>query len=230
MRDYLLARLGYPAVQVELSNVQLDISIDNALSKYNQYICKGVPTVAYNQSGAVIIQMGPTARGILAFKAVRPQEIEIYAEVDVFQLMSRMVFPNLPIGDWITLRSSYETFQKVRGTDPDYYWDDSSNTLMVACNAGPLDLFYIVATDYCLADFELLRSSYQKDFKDLALAEAKDILGEIRGKFDGTIPVPGGSMATNAATLKAEAAAKRTEIEARLEQIARFSTSPIAWA
>lgn len=230
MRDYLMSRLGHPAVQVELDVPQLDIAIQAALTKFNQYMGKGEPRVAYNQVGGVNIPMEPGDRGLLNFKALTPEASRIYSQMDIWQMTWRLVMPNQPIGEWYSLRSAFESYHKIRGTDPDYYWDDSTGNLFVDCSSGPYDLFLLVQTDLVVTDIANLKAAYQQDFKDWALAEAKEILAEIRGKFESTIPVPGGTMQTNAATLRTEAATKKLEIETRLDKHARFVTSPVQWA
>lgn len=229
MRDYLRSRLGFPAVQVELDDPQLDIAIENALAKFNHYLCKPVPRVAYNQSGGVTIDLLPGDRGVVNVKILYPVESRVYSQMDLFQLMYRMVFPRLPIGEWYMLRNMYEQYQRTRGSDPDWFVDESTNTLHFDCAAGPFDIFYVVARDLEVGDIETLKPAYQKDFKDYALAEAKDILARIRGKFGGSIPVPGGTLSTDAVELKTEAEATRTAIETRLESIARYTVSPVQW-
>ena len=56
-----------------------------------------------------------------------------------------------------------------------------------------------------------------------ALALSKEMLGQIRGKLGGTVPIPGGSVTLNSADLlsqaKAEQEALRTELKTVLDEL-----------
>jgi hypothetical protein len=228
-RDYVLNKLGHPSVAVELTTEHIDTAIEDALDQYNQYQCKAEPRVEKNRAGAVMIPPQPGDRGVIECKMLFPDDVTSYAQMDIFQIMYRMVFPRMPLGDWYSLKVYYKQYQQIRGTDADFKVDASTGVLFVDCHSGPYDIFYVVARDLRLEDFDTISSAYSRDFKKLVLAEAKLTLAKIRGKFGGSIPVPGGSMVTDAAELKSEGEATKTEIVTRLEQIARFSISPVMW-
>lgn len=229
LRDYIVSKLGGPTVCVELSQEQLDWSINDALSKFNHYLCKAQPRVAYNRAGGVQIPLLPGDRGVIDCQILFPDVTRDYAQMNIFEIMYRMVFPRMPLGDWYLLKSFYKTYQQVRGTEADWYMDQSTNTMYVDCWSGPYDIFYVVAMDLDLTTMDTLKEAYKRDFRDYAVAEAKIVLARIRGKFGGTIPAPGGMLQTDADNLRTEGETKRLEIEARLDKIARFSSSPIQW-
>jgi len=230
LRDYIRARLGSTAVNVELSDVQIDIAIQDTLSKFNQYLCAPYPRVVIEQTGTVKIVLEEGDRGILYVKTLLPDAYRAYGTMSVFELMYRMVFPTFPISDWYLLKGVYETFQRVRGSDPDWWFDESVKTLYVDCSSGPYDVFYVVAQDLNVENIDRIKKAVKKDFLDYCVALAKQTLANVRGKFGGTIPVPGGTLSTDADVLRTESLDIKEKIEARLENRARYTNSPIIWA
>lgn len=229
LRGYIFRKLGACNVRVELGVQQVDDAINDALDMFNNYLCKQEPRVELQRQGSVIIEPLPGDRGIIDVKCLFPQDVREYSQFSIWEIMYRMVFPRLPVGDWYMLKTFYEMYQKVRGTDPDWYEDESTGVLYVDCISGPWDVFYIVSRDLRIEDLPVLKAGYTRDFRKLAVAEAKITLSRVRGKFQGTIPVPGGSLSLDAETLKQEGMVERDQIEAKLDQMARFARSPIIW-
>lgn len=229
LRDYILRKLGACLVKVELSSMQVDDAIDDALDVFNQYLCKPEPRVESSRSGSVTIPLKPGDRGVIEVQMLLPRNPMDYAQINIFEIMYRMVFPRLPLGDWYMLRSYYKMFQQIRGTEPDWYVDESTNTLYFDCWSGPYDIFYVVARDMELEDFVTLKPAYTRLIKKYALAEAKMTLSNVRGKYGDSIPVPGGTLRTDAAQLRQEGDLAKKEVEQQLESMARFRTSPIIW-
>lgn len=228
-REYILRKLGACAVSVELSPEQVDDSINDALDLFNQYMCKAEPRVAESRSGSVEIPLQENDRGVINVKILFPNSYREYAQMNIFEVMYRMVFPRLPLGEWYTLKTYYKMYQQVRGTEPDWYEDESTKTLWVDCWSGPYDIFYVVSTDLDVEDIPTLQKAYTRMFKKLAVAEAKMVLARIRGKFGNSIPVPGGNLMLDGADLKSEAATEKAEVEEKLEKLARYEQSPVMW-
>jgi len=136
--------------------------------------------------------------------------------MNIFEMMYRMVYPRLPIGEWYTLRMFYKMYQRVRGTEPDWYIDEMNKILYVNCVSGPYDVFYVVTFDLTTDSFFKGRRQYLQLFLDGAVARAKIVLGRVRGKWGGSVPAPGGMLATDAAALIAEG---KAELEAFEQQI-----------
>jgi hypothetical protein len=233
LREYILRKLGGCNVAVELSPEQVDDAINDSLDTFNSLICRCDPRVASNRTGAVQIPLLPGDRGIVECKICFPEDYRIYAQMNIFEIMYRMVFPRMPLGDWAMLKIYYEQYQKVRGTDPDWYLSEDSATgapvLYVDCWSGPYDIFYVVATDLTVESIAKLKSAYTRDFRKLAVAEAKITLSRIRGKFGNSIPVPGGTLNTDAESLRSEGMQEKQEVVDKLEKIARFTSSPVMW-
>lgn len=229
LQKYIIRKLGGCAVLVELTSEQVSDCIYDALDEFNHYLCKAEPRVSKSREGAVQIPLNPGDRGVVNCKILFPEDTRVYAQMNIFELMYRMVFPRMPLGDWYMLKTYYKMYQKIRGTDPDWYVDESTNTLYVDCWSGPYDIFYVVSRDLTLEDMADLKAAYTRDFRKYALAEAKIIVGRIRGKYGNSIPTPGGVLSTDAERLLSEGEKEKLEVETKLEQIARFSQSPVMW-
>ena len=216
VREYIKRRLGHPETVVELTDEQLDDATQDILRKCNQHMFESQLRVQYACTDSVVIGLGGEARGVLMVKALFPQSQAIYAQMNIFEMMYRMVYPRLPIGEWYTLRMFYKMYQRVRGTEPDWYIDEMNKVLYVNCISGPYDVFYMVTFDLTTDSFFKGRRQYLQLFLDGAVARAKIVLGRVRGKWGGSVPAPGGMLATDAATLIAEG---KAELEAFEQQI-----------
>jgi len=229
IRNYVLRKLGACNVKVELSSEQVDDAINDSLDLFNNYLCKLDPRILKNQTGSIVIQLGEEDRGVCLVKMMIPADWREFAQINIFEILYRMVFPRLPLGDWYMLKSYFEMFQRVRGTDPDWYEDEARNVLYFDAHAGPYDIFYVVSMDLSIEDIMRTKRAYSRDFRKLAVAEAKITLSRIRGKYANSIPVPGGTLTLDADALRTEGLTEKAEVEVKLEQIARFTESPVIW-
>ena len=66
--------------------------------------------------------------------------------------------------------------------------------------------------------FEKINSMGQQWIRRFSLALSKETLGQIRGKFGGTIPIPGDSVTLNASELLSQAAAEQTALREELNK------------
>ena len=138
--DYIRKRLGYPVVNVELEEEHYDLAIEDALLLFNRYIGEVEILAYYNRAGSVVLDMETAVRGISNVQCLFPEQERVYAQMNVFELLYRMVYPLLPVGDWYMLRSFYEMYQRVRGTEPDWRWDEWNKKLYVDCHGVPWDI------------------------------------------------------------------------------------------
>jgi hypothetical protein len=66
--------------------------------------------------------------------------------------------------------------------------------------------------------FNKINSMGQQWVRKFSLALSKETLGQIRGKFGGTIPIPGESVTLNASDLLTQAAAEQTALKEELNK------------
>ena len=214
--DYIRRRLGYGVVDVELTDDHFQDCIGDALRLFNRYMMTMVSNVLKNQSGNVVISLPDTVTGVYYMTFLLPDELREVERMTIFEIIYRMAYPPMELGQWYMLKSFYEMYTRIRGTEPDWRYESGEHKVYADCWNGPFDVFYITSRDLTVE--EILTGNRRKwapDFLDLCLVTAKEILVQIRGKF-GNVPAPAGALTLNAATLAAEADAKRTAIEARL--------------
>lgn len=226
-REYIRSRLGAPFCVVELSDAHIDMARDDALRTFNHWLSELQSGVLWSRHGPQQVQMPETCRGITAVKFLHPHQLSDSGNLNIFEILYRVVFPRFPVSDWYLFRAFYEMFQKVRGTEPDFRYDPATKTLWLDCSGGPFDVYYVGAYDLDMESMRIQKSSYSQKFLDFALACAKETLGEMRGKFTANIPVPGGTLGINSADLRREAAETKKEIISWLKVVTRFSTAVV---
>lgn len=153
--------------------------------------------------GSVVIDMPTGCLGVYYVNFLEPQSSRITAQMTIYEIMYRMVYPPMELGVWYMMRSFYEMYQRIRGTEPDWKYDEERNQLFLDVQSGPYDVFYV--TSHLLTENDLLSGSrlrYKQLFLDACLAYAMQTLAFIRGKWSGTIPIPGGNLVTDAPELR----------------------------
>jgi len=219
IHDYVKRRLGFPTVNVELTPDQINDAVDDTLRSVNHYMFKAEPKVQTECLGSIQIGLGDDALGVLSVKALFPMSENIYTQMNIFELMYRMIYPRLPLGEWYELRMFYSMYQRVRGTEPDWYLDDHNKILWVDCTSGPYDICYIIMHPLSLADFFKGKRAYLQLFLSGVVARAKLTLAQVRGKFSAGVPTPGGTLTTDADALRTQGDNELKAFEDQLRSI-----------
>jgi len=214
--DYIRRRLGYGVVDVELTDDHFDDCIGDALRLFNRYLMTMTNNVLRSQSGNVVVDLPNTVTGVYYLTFLLPDAEREVERMTIFEIIYRMAYPPMELGQWFMLKAFYEMYTRIRGTEPDWRYDPSEHKLYCDCWNGPFDIFYITSRDLTVDEILMgNRRKWAQEFLDLCVATAKEILAAIRGKF-GNVPAPAGALVLNADKLAAEADAKRTVIEAKL--------------
>lgn len=219
---YIRGKLGSPHVPVELEDEQIDLCVDDSLRIFNHYIGEFEWGAAYNLTDNAIIDLSDVegVKGVVSVKAMFPEAYRVYAQMNIFEIMYRMVFPRLPIGEWYLLRSFYDMYQRVRGTEPDFEFDVSSKKLYVDCWSGPYDVCYIISKELTLEGVNRSKPMYKDLLLKAILANAKLILSSIRGKWGDAIPAPHGNLSTDAPVLRDQGMRELEEVEEAIQNTA----------
>lgn len=223
LRKYVFKRLGHGTIVVELDNEGIDLAIEDSVEKFQQYLTAPRVGILREQTGTVIITLEDSDIGLLDIRCMLPTSSRSYMNMSPYELLFRLFFPRFPVSEWYMLKTFYKSYQRMRGQDPDWYYDRQAKKAYVDCRAGPYDVFYVIDQRLTLKNIDLYDIAHIKDFKDYVLAQCKIMLAEIRGKFGGTIPVPGGSLSTNADRLDAQGQLVIAEIDQKLENLAKHA-------
>lgn len=206
VRDYILARLGYPVVRVELTAFQLKSAVEESINKFayhapfwnrqfaafdasagiNQYILP--PHIAHNLSYV-------NYRKTLLTIQDAAHDLEYDFFIKYFQ--DNFIHGDFRLGDFYLLQQHLEMARKVLGQEGAF---DLVNGNVLQLYPVPAVNNERVILEYRAVDSNTIHPAYRNWIQRYALAIAKGILGEIRGKF-GSLPGPGGGASLNGTAL-----------------------------
>lgn len=202
IKSFILGRLGYPVIRVELSDFQIKTCIDEAVGKLSnhapmwatqfmsfktvagvniyelpRYVLDGLVYVVYKKDLLGIPGMGQTL------------------EQDYFlkYFQQNFLFNDFSIGEFNLLQISLEMMRKILGQDGSF---DIVNNQYLQIYPVPPTTGDSVIVQYRALDSNTLHPAYKNFIQRYALAIAKGILAQVRGKYK-TLPGPGGGAQLN---------------------------------
>jgi hypothetical protein len=109
---------------------------------------------------------------------------------------------------------------------PEWWWDAASSTLYINIGgtnvAGASGNYFVMVRYFQSVQLDGLRNDHFRWFKRYCLCQAKKILGQIRGKFSGMVPAPGGKLQLNVHELMQEGQKEEDEL---VEEVRSMSPS-----
>lgn len=229
IKSFILGRLGYPVVRVELSDFQIKTVIDEAVTKLsnhapmwsNQFIT--FKTVA----GVNIYELPRYVLDNLVYVVYKKDLLGIPGmgqslEQDYFlkYFQQNFLFNDFSIGEFNLLQISLEMMRKILGQDGSF---DVVNNQYLQIYPVPATTDQSVIVQYRAIDSNTIHPAYKNFIQRYALALAKGILGQIRGKYK-TLPGPGGGAQLNGELLMQQS---EKEIEILDKQLlAEFEEPP----
>lgn len=202
IKSYILGRLGYPVVRVELSDFQLKSVIDEATTK----LCNHAPFWA-NQlmtfktvAGVGTYELPKYVLDNIVYVVYKKDLIGIPGmgqslEQDYFlkYFQQNFLFNDFSIGEFNLLQISLEMMRKILGQDGSF---DIVNNQYLQLYPVPATTDQSVIVQYRAVDSDRIHPAYKVFIQRYALALAKQVLGQIRGKYK-TLPGPGGGAQLN---------------------------------
>ena len=218
---YVRERLGEPVIVVELMDeFHIKPSIVQALEIYGSYkpverIGNFQVTIQKQNYVFTAVQCG---RGIIdLFKPDLLRQPISLEQFDVFKYHTHL--PNLDPGDYFQERVWWEEVRRSAGSDDDWYFEpdpvNGGGTLYI--NPIPSDSYRVGFIYVKNPTITEVPDTDDQWIKDYTLAIAKEILGEIRSKFDG-IDGQESSLKMNGMTLRSEGKDERAKLEERLQK------------
>lgn len=221
IRDYVLASLGHPVVRVELVDHQLKVCIDEAITELEYHaphltrqmaminLTKNVGVYELPQSIIRNITYVTYKKNLLALQA-QAGTLEFDFLLSFFQGGGNFL-EGFGIGDYYLLQSSMETTRRILGQDGAFEILDGK---FLQLHPTP------VTDDTAIIEFrglnsETLSPKLRNWVQRFATACAKEILGQVRGKFN-SVPGPGGGTQLNGATLMQQAAQEKEQLRQQL--------------
>jgi hypothetical protein len=206
VHDFVLARLGHPVVRVELTSFQIKTVIDEAITQLDYHAPFWTTQIAAFECTAGENQyvLPLQIANNLSYVAYKKSLLSIQnmagsLEFDFFirYFQDNFLFSNFSVSDFYLMQQHLETMRKVLSQDGS--WDLlNGNVLQLypvpVLNGQPVILVYRGL------DTSTMHPYYRNWIQRYAVAAAKGILGEVRGKY-ATLPSPGGGAALNGTAL-----------------------------
>ena len=206
VKDKLLSELGYPKVEVELTDKQINRCISFALSRINSDFVK---------KNKVALLLAPGQQDYpFPYEPFRVTYIP-NPPADIFDLFSGANSQILNVAYYARLKAWTEMAERAFGVDPDWEWEDGVLYLSPPPNSSSVCTVEY-AMPYSLGDIEE-GTEIGELFLLLVGAKARRILRAIRGKFGG-VPSPGGTVQLDAETLLQEAQEAEEEYRRRVSE------------
>jgi hypothetical protein len=220
VRDFVLARLGHPVVRVELTPYQLKTCIDEAITKLEfhaplwtlqfatflatagqnvyelpRYILNNIEYVTYKKTLLTI----QAAAGTLEFDFF----------IKYFQ--DNFLMSNFSVGDFYLLQQNLEMMRKVLSQEGS--WNVVDNRFLQIYPIPVMNDTVIV--QYRAINSNTIQPAYRNFVQKYAVAVAKTVLGQVRGKYTN-LPSPGGGATLNGAALIDEGNKEIVKLEEEL--------------
>lgn len=210
VKDYVLAKLGHPIVDVELDDFQIQICIDEAISKLEYHAPDWMTQYAvFDTSGGVgVYELPPEVadnlndvwyrRDFFKFGA-SPGSLEY--DFSIMFFTNTGLFNNYNVSQYLLMQQYLKQVKNVLG--------QMSTWQLI--NNRHLHIWPIPETndesvilEFRAFDPTTVHHAFKSWLQRYTLALAKEILGGIRGKY-ATLPGPGGGTSLNGSELVAEA-------------------------
>ena len=221
IKSFILARLGFPTVRVELTDFQIKSAIDEAVTKMHyhasfwttQYIALRMV------AGVNIYELPQYVADNLAQVSYRHEMLGINwpagsIESDYFIrfFQGNYVFNNFSISDYYLFQISMEMTRKILGQDGT--WEIVNGRFLQVYPIPNMDND-VAVLEYRALDSDTIHPAYRLWIQKYALACAQGILGEVRGKYE-TLPGPGGGSRLNGQALSDRAEKQKEKLEIEL--------------
>tara|TARA_R110002094_G_scaffold16293_1_gene27737 strand:- start:851 stop:1705 length:855 start_codon:yes stop_codon:yes gene_type:complete len=209
VKDFVKARLGYPVVDVELSDFQIELCLDEAITKleyhapdwmtqYASFACNNNVNV-YELPQEVVNNLTDVwYRNEFFGLGANPGSLEYDFQIMFFT--NSGLFNNHNVGQYLLMQQYLKQVKNVLGQGSS--WQVVNNKylqLFPVPNEGDT-----VILEYRALDPATIHPQYKNWLQRYALCAAKEILGQIRGKYE-SLPGPGGGAKLNGASLIQEA-------------------------
>jgi len=233
IKDFVLARLGYPVVRVELTDFQVQTAIDEAVTKLDYHApdwCSQFCTFA-TSAGLALYELPQVVMNNFRGAVYRKNLLSIAQsngtlEFDFFikYFQDTFLFRDFSVGDYYLTISHLEMIRKILGNDGTF---NVINGKYLNISPTPTGVLDEVLVEFKAIDTTTLHPYFINWIQKYALAISKVILGQIRGKYQ-MLPSPGGGAQLNGEALIQQGTEEQTklieDLLTEIEEPPAFST------
>lgn len=223
IKTYIRSMLGFPAVAVELTGSHYTTIMEEALTLYSQHIpVERVMRLNYTPTRQVYQLPQLPLNGPFDVKFVRKVVTPMISDPIFGREYLRANEPDL--GTMMIGNAYMEMAMRVLNSEPDWRWLHDSKELYI--NIGPgisaqvYGGFDVSVRYFAPSSMDKIKEDHHRWFKRYCLSQAKKILGQIRGKFSGNVPAPGGPLLLNFESLASEGAQEEAMLSEELRSMA----------
>lgn len=205
IQDFILARLGFPVVRVELTEYQVQTAIDEAISKLDYHApdwCLQYATFA-TSAGYSLYELPQVVVNNFKYAAYKKNLLSVAEsnntlEFDFFikYFQDNFLFNDFSVGDYYITMSHLEMIRKILGNDGSFNVVNGRYLNIAPTPAVAQE----VLLEFKAIDSNTLHPYFLNWVQKYALAICKVILGQIRGKYQN-IPSPTGGAQLNGESL-----------------------------
>lgn len=205
IKDFILARLGFPVVRVELTDFQIQTAIDEAISRLDYHApdwCTQFCTFAVS-GGVSLYELPQVVMNNFRNAVYRKHLLSLsYSngtlEFDFFikYFQDNFLFRDFSVGDYYITISHLEMLRKILGNDGTF---NVINNRYLNISPPPT-MAEEVLVEFKAIDSDTLHPYFINWIQRYSLSICKGILGQIRGKYQ-TLPSPGGGAQLNGQAL-----------------------------
>lgn len=221
IKDFILARLGYPVVRVELTDFQIKTAIDEAITNLDYHAPFWTTQMAaFDTLANINMYMLPTRiahnlsyvvykKSLLSF-----QNMAGTLEFDFFikYFQDNFLMSNFNVSDFYLMQMNLEMIRKVLSQEGS--WDIINGNILQLYPAPAVNGETVIVV-YRSLDTATMHPFYKNWIQRYALAVSKSILGEVRGKY-GSLPSPGGGATLNGTALLQASQQEREKLKEEL--------------
>ena len=221
IKDYVLGMLGFPIVRVELTEFQIKQCVQEAVSKLNYHApLWSLQYASFDASAGQNIYEIPLYmlhnlenviyRKTLLTIAAQAGTLEFDFFIKYFQ--DNFLFSNFQVSDFYLMQQHLEMIRKILSQEGSW---DLVNGNILQLYPTPVNNNQKVILIYRGLDTFTMHPYYKNWIQRYALAVAKGILGEIRGKYR-SLPSPGGGASLNGADLIQQSTQEKEKLKEEL--------------
>ena len=216
VKDFVLSRLGYPVVDVELEDFQIETCIEEAVSKLEYHSPDWMTQYASFQTSSSInvYELPPEIANNLTdvwyqrdfFKfGANPGSLEY--DFSIMFFTNTGLFNNYNVSQYLLMQQYLKQVKNVLGQGSS--WQLVNNKFL---HIWPVpDTNEGVLLEFRALDANTIHPAYKSWIQRYSLCVAKEILGRIRGKYQ-TLPGPSGGSKLDGAALLSEAAQEKVSL------------------
>tara|TARA_R110002020_G_scaffold142235_1_gene314329 strand:+ start:3250 stop:4134 length:885 start_codon:yes stop_codon:yes gene_type:complete len=217
IKDSILSRLGSPVIRVELTDHQILTVIDEAVSKLDFHApnwCTNYMTfkTIKNRNMYEMPRFVMNSLQFVAYKksllSVAQQEGTLEFDFFIKYFQDNFLFKDFQITDFLLMTMHLEQLRKILGRDGTFEVVDNK---YIAVYPVPQAIEEVIVQFRSL-NSDTLHPFYVNWLQKYATANAKVILGGIRGKYS-TLPSPGGGAKLNGDSLVKEGQDEMEKLE-----------------